>query len=125
MQKFAGALLLLDCIHGQGQRLLVLTKVHKSRGQIAGKIYIQHLVTLGVKLLQRSLQQLDSIDAIVLKKRPLTLQASRYGAIRYQRVRGGEITQFIDAVIRLPQVRHGQKDRKDQGQGSAQRGGVA
>ena len=46
----------------------MFTKVHKSRGQIAGKIHIQHLVTLGVKLLQRSLQQLDSIDAIILKE---------------------------------------------------------
>ena len=54
MQKFAGARLLLDCIHGKGQRLLVFTKVDKSRGQIAGKIRIQHRVTLRAKLLQCS-----------------------------------------------------------------------
>ena len=30
-----------------------------------------------------------------------------------------------DVLIRLPQVRHGQKDRKDQGQGSAKCGGMA
>src|SRR4029077_10963915 len=65
------------------------------------------------------------IDAIVLKEQPLTPQASRYRAIRYQGVRSGEITQFTDVLIRLPQVRHGQKDRKDQGQGSAKRGGAA
>src|ERR1700730_1447670 len=99
----------------------MFTKVHKSRGQIAGKMQIQHVVTLGLKLLQGSPQQLDSIDTIVLKQQPLTPQASRDGVIRYQGVRGGEITQFTDVVIRLPQVRHGQKDRKDQGQGSAKR----
>ena len=98
MQKFAAALLRFDCIHGQRQRLLVFTKVHKTRGQIADKIHIQHLVTLGVKLLQRSLQHWNPIDAIVLKEQPLTSQASRYGTIGIQGVRGREITQFVDVL---------------------------
>ena len=53
MQKFSGTLLVIDGIHHQRQRLLVLTEVHKSRGQIADKIHIQHFMTLSVKLLQR------------------------------------------------------------------------
>ena len=100
----------------------MLTKVHKSRGQIAGKIHIQHFVTLSVKLLQRPLQQLDSIDAIVLKEQPLTPQASRYGTVRLSgsaRRRDRSIAAMYCSD--LPQVRHGQKDRKNQGQGSAKR----
>jgi len=37
VQKFSDALLDIDCVQDQPQRLLMLTNLHESRGQIAGE----------------------------------------------------------------------------------------
>ncbi len=55
----------------------------------------------------------------------MTSQASRYRAVWFQGVRCREIAQFGDVLIRPSSVRHGQKDRNDQSQGSAKCGRMA
>ena len=96
---------------------------NKTRSQIADKIHIEHFVTLGVKLLQRPLQQRnrrrgDRFEGAATDLASQSLWHGRASGSELQRARSVAAMYCSD----FGQVRQRQIDGKNQAQRSAQRG---
>ena len=67
MQKLSAALLHINCVQDQLQRLLVLAHDDKTCTQVADKVHVEHVV-VSIKFFQSSLQQCNPLAQIILKE---------------------------------------------------------